>query len=223
MLIIFIVIDAFVPGINLSSISPQPPFIAGSVLMERDSVFSLPIHTMFSSLSRGHWRKKSGGRDSSSWFCCLLLQSFCCQYHIWEHSLGLTPTPFGGSSIDNFPLICGVHLWADRQCIPQAFQWLASLSGPHIVGFQLASHGCGSLPICFNLPVPGWSISCWPLSVAAHQPQPGICGPALSATQWTSLPSSRVQTASSSMRWAPCWERAPGFQVYFFLRGFYQP
>ena len=54
MLIIFIVIDAFVPGINLSSINPQPPFIAGSVLMERDSVFSLPIHTIFSSLSRGH-------------------------------------------------------------------------------------------------------------------------------------------------------------------------
>lgn len=180
MLIIIIVIDAFVPGINLSSISPQALFVAGSVLMERDSVFSLPIHTMFSSLSRGHWRDKSGGRDSFSGFCCFLLQSFCCQHHIWEHSLGLTPTSFGGSSVDNFPLICGVHLWANPQCVSQAFQWLASLSGPHMVGFQLASHGCGSLPICFNLPVLRWSISCWSLSVAAP------CPPALAWYLWTS-------------------------------------
>ena len=54
MLIIIIVIDAFVPGINLSSISPQELSVVGSVLMERDSVFSSPIHTTFSSLSRGH-------------------------------------------------------------------------------------------------------------------------------------------------------------------------
>lgn len=44
MLIIIIVIDAFVPGINLSSISPQGLFIAGSVLMERDSIFFAHSH-----------------------------------------------------------------------------------------------------------------------------------------------------------------------------------
>lgn len=61
MLIIIIVIDAFVPGINLSSISPQELFVAGSVLMERDSVLSSPIHTTFSSLSE-KLKDKSGGK-----------------------------------------------------------------------------------------------------------------------------------------------------------------
>lgn len=97
------------PNVNFSPLGSQAPFIACSVIMEKAPVhiFSLPVHTAFSSLGTGRSGDTSEGGGSSS--CCWYAASCSC-HSAASITFGdihqcLPPASLGCTSTDNFPLI----------------------------------------------------------------------------------------------------------------------
>ena len=157
------------PNVNLSPLISRVPFIACSVIMEKDpvNIFSLCQFTQRLVLSvqgAQETRQKEGAPPLASDVLLLapviLLPASHLETFTSAYPQQLLVVPLQTISL----WFSVVALWADPHWVPQDVQWPASQPRLHTVGFQLASHGCGSPSICFNLPVPRRGISSWPLS-----------------------------------------------------------